>query len=180
MKHFGLQVLIVLSIGIIASCGEKKEPNYIITKREVKKAPSGTGSMQAYVMEDTVTWKGKVYKYTISRKPDNSLPKVKDDSGREYYDNSIDVRIGRSDGTSFFNKTYTKSDFDSYLTEAFKADGTLEGLVFDKAESGYLQFAASVAFPHTDEFIPLIIRISADGSVTVMKDNMLDTAGNED
>jgi hypothetical protein len=51
----------------------------------------------------------------------------------------------------------------------------LEGLVFDKAEGDWLEFAASVSHPQTDEYIPLIVRLSRMGEISIKRDSQMDT-----
>jgi hypothetical protein len=45
---------------------------------------------------------------------------------------------------------------------------------------GRLEFAVSVAHPQSeDEFIPLTMKVEQDGSVTIKRDENMDTFGNE-
>ena len=57
-----------------------------------------------------------------------------------------------------------------------KVDALL-GIVFDKVEDGVLRFAASVGSPDkaSDEYIPLVLKISRSGSVSISKDTQFDT-----
>ena len=55
--------------------------------------------------------------------------------------------------------------------------GALLGIVFDKAEGDNLCFAASVGSPDitSDEYLPLVLKISRMGAVSISKDQVLDT-----
>ncbi|MBR6494925.1 MAG: DUF4738 domain-containing protein, partial [Prevotella sp.] len=74
-------------------------------------------------------------------------------------------------------KTFTKTDFSGYVDAAFSKQSALLGIVFDKVEDGALRFAASVGSPDkaSDEFVPLVLKISRSGSVSISKDTQLDT-----
>ena len=47
--------------------------------------------------------------------------------------------------------------------------------MFDKADGDWLEFAASVCHPQTDEYIPLIVRLSRMGELTIQRDSQMDT-----
>ena len=107
---------------------------------------------------------------------DTSLPIVSD-GVQKFFDNRVKVRIIRKDGTDFFNKTFSKSNFLSYLSSSLGKNGALLGVVFDRAEGDYVYFAASIGSPDksSDEYVPLIVRVSRFGDVYISKDTMLDT-----
>jgi len=172
------QIILIFFISMaFVGCGNHKSDSQIIeVKDSVKKAPV-TQRMQEYKSTSSITWRGSTYTYCIHRMVDQGLPVVTDDNGTKFFDNKIDLTITH-DGTQFFSQTFTKSTFSPYIDEAFKKKGILEGLVFDKVGNGYLQFAASVCFPQTDEYIPLIIKLSADGSVSIARDTKMDS-GND-
>lgn len=93
------------------SCSEKKQPSNIIAHKPVKKAPSAPVKMQNSDYEDAVSWIGSSYNVKISRRADTGLPLIVDDSGNKYYDNVITLSVVRPDGSEFFNRKFTKSDF---------------------------------------------------------------------
>lgn len=93
------------------SCSEKKQPSNIIAHKPVKKAPSVPVKMQNSDYEDAVSWIGSSYNVKISRRSDTGLPLIVDDSGNKYYDNVITLSVVRPDGSEFFNRKFTKSDF---------------------------------------------------------------------
>ena len=124
-----------------------------------------------------VEWLGNHYKVVVKREADHELPIIQLDKTNKYYDNKITIRILRSDGTEFFNRTFTKAAFESYLDKQTKSMGALLGIVFDKTEGNNLSFAASVGSPDitSDEYLPLVLKISRMGAVSISKDQVLDT-----
>jgi len=118
----------------------------------------------------------------VQRKADESLPLADDGQGNKYYDNRITVKVTRKDGSEFFNRTFSKDDFDAYVDPLYKKNSALLGIVFDKAEGDYLVFAASVGSPDrmSDEYVPLVLKISRFGDVRISKDTQMDTGAVED
>ena len=173
-------LFMVIATGLLLSlvaCSEKKKSADIITQHVEKVVPQGPERMQEYNDSREVAWIGKQYKVTVHRQPADSLPMVKDETGQKFVDNIISVSVLRADGTKFFSRTFKKSDFLNYLDDDYSKTGILEGLVFDKAEGDWLEFAASVCHPHTDEYIPLVVKLSRMGQVTIQRDTQMDTTG---
>ena len=131
--------------------------------------------MGDYEQSRQIEWLGNTYTVEVSFKADPALPIVEDGSQR-FYDNRISLRIVRKDGTEFFSKTFTKADFEPYLNSDYGRDGALLGIVFDRIAAGQLVFAASVGSPDksSDEFIPLVMKISRFGEVSIREDSQLD------
>lgn len=161
---------------LLASCGEKKKSQDIITQRVVETVkPQKPERMQEYHDSRDVAWIGRKYRVEVQRQPADSLPLVKDETGQKFVDNAITVAVRRSDGSTFYQHRFTKGDFESYLDDDYRKTGILEGLVFDKADGDWLTFAASVCHPHTDEYIPLVVRLSRMGEVVIRLDSLMDT-----
>lgn len=162
---------------LLAACGgkeEKKAEEPIIASIKAERpAPREPIAMQDYSDRTDVEWLSKSYTIVISRKADTSLPIVKDGE-EEYVDNTITLRVMRSDGSTAIEKTFTKSTFTSYLTKAYREGGILEGLVLDKVEGSTLLFAASVTLPESDEFMPLKVAISRTGEMSITHDDYLE------
>ena len=137
--------------------------------------------MSDYEQARDVEWLGSTYKVVVKRVSDSSLPIVKLDENNKYYDNKITIRIIRSDGSEFFNRTFTKDGFESYLDKHTKESGALLGIVYVKAEGDNLCFAASVGSPDvtSDEYVPMVLKITRMGAVSISKDQLLDTDSNE-
>lgn len=173
-------VLFLLLCGVVVgltACGNKKKSKDIITQRVVKVAPKEPVSMQEYTDERDIKWvEGRSYHVAIHRKAADSLPVVKDETGQAFVDNEISLAVTRQDGSVFFSRVFTKTDFDKYLNDDYRRTGILEGFVFDKVNGDWLEFAASVCHPQTDEYIPLIVRLSRMGNIDIQLDSDLDTS----
>ena len=171
-------LFMVIATGVLLSlvaCSEKKKSTDIITQRVETVKPQGPERMQEYNDSRDVAWIGKQYKVNVHRQPGDSLPMVKDETGQKYVDNIISVSVMRADGSKFYSHQFTKADFLQYLDDDYSKTGILEGLVFDKADGDWLEFAASVSHPHTDEYIPLVVRLSRMGQLTIQRDTQMDT-----
>lgn len=176
MRNISIFITVAIAVFLTASCKEKKTTTDIITHKEAKKAPVNPAKMQNYDHSETVEWLGKQYTVNISRRAENDSSLVQDDSGNKYHNNRINVRITRSDGSDFFDKTFTKDDFASVVSSDYRQKSTLLGIVVDHAEDNSLYLAASIGSPDalSDEYVPLIITVSRTGSVSVAKDNRPD------
>lgn len=176
-------LMIAMAAGLVlamSGCGSKKKSDQIITQRVVKKAPQQPVKMQEYNDERDVPWIGKSYHVAVNRMPSDSLPMVKDETGQKFVDNIFTLTVSREDGSVFFSRQFTKAFFTNYITDVYRKAGILEGIVFDKADGDWLKFAASVGLPQTDEYIPLVIRLSRMGELTVSQDTQMDTNGDID
>lgn len=175
---YGLMLLCFLLL--MGSCHNNKtqsaDDNAADTLPPDEKVVNGVVQLDPSRFEDTVTWNGKVYHYAIVKQPDATLPKVKEDgSGTLFADNHIDLTI-TLEGKQVFKKRFFKTSFDSHLDAGFRKKGILEGLVFDIAVPGGLQFATSICYPHSDLYIPLVIVVDpVSGGMTVKKDDIMDT-----
>jgi hypothetical protein len=175
MKQTLSMLLLVGMVVVLAACGGKKKSNDIIAPRIVKVQPKEPIRMQPYLDERKVEWIGKTYFVTIGRQPSDSLPMVKDETGQKYVDNVFSLKVSRKDGSVFYTRTFTKKALTQYLDDDFNKTGVFEGLVFDKAEGDYLFFGASVGHPQSDEYIPLVFRLSRMGELTIKRDTQMDS-----
>lgn len=169
-------------VGLFGACKEQKKSDVIIAPKPVAPKPKKTQSMSNYEQSRNVEWLGSSYTVVVKREADTSLPLALGDDDAKYYDNKISVRILRKDGTEFFNHTFLKTDFTGYLDENTKNEGALLGVVFVEAEGDFLHFAASVGSPDvtSDEYVPLVVKISRMGGISIGKDTQLDTGGDDE
>ena len=174
MKQFLSVVLLTAMVVMLAACGGKKKSEDIIAPRIVKVQPKEPVRMQPYLDEKQVKWIGETYYVTVSRQPSDSLPMVKDETGQKYVDNVFRLTVSRQDGSVFFNRTFTKNSLAQYLDDDFNKTGVFEGVVFDKAEGDYLYFGASVGHPQSDEYIPLVFKLSRMGDLSIRRDTQMD------
>lgn len=165
-----------MASALFLACSSSPKSNDIITKKPAKTVKKSTQKVGDYAQTRKVEWLGAVYTVTVERKADTALPLVADESGNKYYDNRITLIIRRPDGTEFFHRSFTKSDFSAYVGNDEKS-GALLGVVLDRAEGASLYFAASVGSPDSmsDEYVPLVVRIERGGNVVISKDTQLDT-----
>lgn len=175
MKRVIWNVCLATVVVTLFACGNKKKSEDIIAQRVVKVEPKAPVRMQENTDGRDVQWIGKTYHIAVHRQPADSLPMVKDETGQEYVDNVFTLAVSREDGSVFFSRKFTKSNFAQYVPEDFRKTGILEGLVFDKADGDWLVFAASVGRPQTDEYIPLVVRLSRMSALEIKQDTELDT-----
>lgn len=162
-------------VGLITvSCGKKKQHDDIIVQETETPQPQGPIRMQDYKDVKDIQWLGKQYQIEVTRTADDSLKLVKDETGQQFVDNRITLRVIRTDGSIFCTKTFTKSAFNGCLDDDYRRTGILEGFVFDKAEGNQLFFAASVCHPQTDEYIPMVVTVSNFGDVGIAKDQQME------
>ncbi len=169
--------LIVLSCCLfLVSCNNKPKENHsneILYSME-SKSSDGLQRMRSSRAERSVVWNGKNYHYVISCVANDSLPKIKDEAGDVFVDNMVTLSIRRNDSERFFHKTFTKQSFVSILDEKFLSHAMLEGMVFDKVTDGGMIFAASVSYPQSDLFVPVIITIAPNGKMAIRKEVSLE------
>ena len=162
-------------VGLITtSCGKKKQHDDIIVQETETPQPQAPIRMQDYKDVKDVQWLGKQYQVEVSRTACDSLAMVKDDTGQQFVDNRIVLKVIRQDGSVFCTKTFTKSAFSACLNDDYRKTGILEGFVFDKAEGNHLFFAASVCHPQTDEYIPMVVTLSNFAEVGISKDQQME------
>ncbi|MCI1282528.1 MAG: DUF4738 domain-containing protein [Prevotella sp.] len=180
MKNIWFLAILLLGAFTMASCGGKKPSNDIIAHKPVIAKPAKTQKMGDYKQQNSAQWIGSTYKINIDFRADASLPVISE-GAQKYYDNRITLQILRKDGSEFFKREFTKADFSSYIDANYSKKGALLGIVFDKAEGDNLVFAASVGSPDTssDDYVPLVLKISRQGGVTISKDSQLDTGAVE-
>ena len=168
-------VVALAFVGLITtSCGKKKQHDDIIVQETEVPQPQAPIRMQDYKDIKDVQWLGKQYQVEVTRTASDSLAMVKDESGQEFVDNRIVLKVIRTDGSIFCTKTFTKSAFNACLDDDYRKTGILEGFVFDKAEGNQLFFAASVCHPQTDEYIPMVVTVSNFGEVGIAKDQQME------
>lgn len=168
--------LLALAILALAGCKEKKTTDDIIVEKPTVATKQTVQQSSDYNDERSVEWAGDTYTVTVSRHADTSLPQITDTDGRKYYDNKVRIIVTRSDGTTFFDKEFTKQYFASQVGKEYLSNNVLTGIVLDKAEDSLLVFVASVGSPDnlSDEYIPMRMTISRTGDVNVTRSSQLD------
>lgn len=177
MKKTLLWVSLALAATMLAGCKEEKHTHIIITQKPKAEKPKAPQKMGDYEQTMRINWLGATYTLETKLEACDSLPMV-DDGSAKYFDNIIRLRVVRADGSTFYSHTFSKKDFNSCLTDAFRRNGALLGIVYVKSDDNYLYFAASVGSPDksSDEYIPMVLKIHRLGGIEVSKDTQLDTA----
>lgn len=177
------KIILFAALTALCGCREKTERKDIIVPAPARETVRGPQQMTQTRQQRDVEWLGAKYRVVITRAVDRSLPHSTDESGQDYYDNSIAVRVTRPDGTTFFERAFTKAAFASYITDTeTRRRGALLGIVFDRVDNARLSFAVSVGSPdmRSDEFVPLTMTLDRMGGVSIAPDTRLDADGEED
>ena len=165
----------VMLLGWIACSGSKKdgenrnESGMLLDSTQIH----GLQKMQVSKVEVDIQYKGKDFHSSIVRTPDEELPHVKSEMGDTYADNKVVLRLTRG-GEQVYSKTFTKQDFASLVTDEFYSKSVLEGMVFNKTTPQGILYAASICYPQTDLYVPITIMITADGKMSMWKDELLE------
>ena len=165
---------------VVTACGGNKkaeEKSLLIMQDSVD--ARGLQRMQVSKADVDIKFKGKDYHSFISRTPDEDLPLVKDDRGNQFVDNKIQLRLTRGN-EQIFNMTFTKRNFASIVGEDFLAKSILEGMVYNKTTPQGIVYAASVCYPQTDLYVPISITITADGKMTMAREELLEEIYDEE
>lgn len=182
-KNCFIYVLAVAAVMSVCSCGGKKESDGQVPQTDTaftQVANSGIVEEESLGTCDTVDWQGGKAFVKITRKPDADGGTVKDENGVEYRNNVITLQIIKN-GNTVVDKQFRKSDFRGYIDDVFYNKYVLEGLVYDKTQGGTIILGASVANPiQEDEYIPFKVNVSANGNVSVAKDNEFDVIAPEE
>lgn len=162
----------LLLVGV-ASCKDKPQSNIIIAHKPVtvvsQHKPRAIGDV---VRSSNISWVGGKYTVKVTVKCDTSLP-LATDGVTSYYDNRVNINIIRSDGSSFFNRTFTKADFKNYVDANYYEHGALIGIILEKVDGENLKFAASIGNPDRsiDDFASLDITVSHLGGISIASTN---------
>lgn len=171
MKRF---LIIGLGLVFLASCGPQKIEQE--GSDQTDQDNDGVWELPNYAYTDSLMQGSHKVVFTITSQPDEELPEVIDEDGVKFKDNRFQLLIMK-DGKQLFNRSFTKADFKSQLSEDFQKFGIMDGLRFNHAEEGKLYFNTCVSFPDSDMSCPFILTIGPDGSYTITPDT---TFGEED
>ncbi|MBQ8452165.1 MAG: DUF4738 domain-containing protein [Prevotella sp.] len=176
-RHFITTALASLLMVVCISCSKKEEKaRRIVVDPPEEEQPIGTQRQEDQLQTEDVKWQGKTYHVSIERKADESLPLVDDGTGIEYYDNRIKVTVSRQDGSTFFERSYTKGDFASFVEQATLKFRSLYAISLHEVTDGAISLVACVGSPEisSDDFQLIEIRIKPDASTTVRPTTILD------
>ena len=190
MKNI-VYILVCASVIFFTACSSqdknKKDGTQVLMQDSTEIA--GPQRMQVSDVKTSFTYKGKEYQSSVVRRPDESLPIVKNEQGEKFVDNRITLRItcgGKqvvdkgitlritSGGKSIVNKVFTKESFASLVDAKFMKYSILEGLVYHKTTPQGIIYAASVCYPQSDLYVPIRLTITADGKISMVKEELME------
>lgn len=135
MKHFfslfSFSLMLVL-FGCQSKDAENKAESIVEGQQIDADAPQPSSSN--LLRCDTMTVAGHEYIITIDRKTDESLPRVKDENDVVFFDNTVAVSI-TDKGRTIYENTFSKADFESYVSDADRAVSVFQGMAFDRDNS---------------------------------------------
>lgn len=171
--HYLAVVLTALSLLGCSSRQASGDKPDITMARTDSTVTAGPQRMQVSEAGETFTFKGKEYRSVVVRRPDESLPIVKDEQGGAYVDNRISLRL-TCGGKTVVDREFTKESFAHLVDASFLKHAILEGLVFDETTSRGIVYAASISYPQTDLYVPLRITVAADGRMTMERQEFME------
>lgn len=170
ITHLFLYIGIICSLACSSRNKSSEKDAPLLMKENM--ISDGVQRMQVSEAENSFVYRGKEYHSQVSRRPDDALPVVVNEQGDRFADNSISLRL-RTGGKTIVDKVFTKEYFSSLVDADFLAHAILEGMVYDKVTSAGIHYAASICYPQTDLYIPLLITISAEGKISVTRNELL-------
>ena len=173
LNYFGIGILVCM-LSTACSSSSKGDASKLTEMSADSAVSTQPERMQVSDVTETFTLKGHSYQSTVVRRPDDALPLVSNAEGEQFVDNRISLRIV-SQGRTILERLFTKQDFASLLNARFMKYAILEGLVFDQVtENGLIRYAASVAYPQSDLYVPIRITVTPSGELSIEREEMMD------
>lgn len=171
-------ILVCAGAILFAACSsqpksEKEQQKTLIKDNTLADNNQTPERMQVSDKQENVVFRGKEYRSSVTRRPDESLPLVKNEEGERFIDNRIYLRL-TGGGKTVIDKAFTKADFAQIVDARFLQHAILEGLVFDHTTPQGFVYAASVAYPNSDLYVPLRLTITPDGKIQLSKDELME------
>lgn len=121
--------------------------------------------------ENTVSYNGHSYSYSINRQPLDSVI-ITDDEGYKAQDNTILLTIQR-DGAPFFERRFTRSSFHINVSESYYRQCILLGMNFDCTSDYGLCFIASIGKgADSEDYKPYTLTVGPDGSTNITEHDL--------
>lgn len=178
LNYFGIGLLLCL-LFTACSSGSKNHESQLTEMSKEELAAGQPIRMQSSNAEEHFTLKGQAFTSNVVRQPDEALPLVTNAEGEQFVDNRISLHI-TSQGRTVVHRVFTKQDFAQLLNARFMKYAILEGLVFDQVtEAGTIRYAASVAYPQSDLYVPLRITVTPSGQLSIEREEIMDEAPQE-
>lgn len=147
MKQIVWLLVALASITMLDACKEKKKLKDTADYAEVYEIPRPKDPIAMVEPEKniSVVWQGDDCEVHIVGTAVDSLPKVSNEFGQMYKDNSYDVKIVKADGSVAFHRTFVKSMFLPKITN--------EGIRSEYASKAILRDVAVELNPETSELL---------------------------
>ena len=171
MKTLVYIVTCAVMLSVISCTSRNKGGDDVQVLMKDSTVISAPQRMQVSDTKVTITYKGREYRSSVVRRPDESLPVVTNEQGERFIDNSIALRI-TCGGKQIVDKVFTKESFASLVDARFLKYAILEG-------QGII-YAASICYPQSDLYVPLRLTVSADGKISMAKEELLEEVYGED
>jgi len=170
MKHLTV-MLLAAGIMMLAACKEKKSADDgIITTNYEPPKPEAPIAMPATNDSKVVDWvDGRVYKVTVARTPADSLTMVANSVGQQFIDNAVKLTILRSDGSVFYNHTFTKAAFAQYMDKDYRKNALLTDMRYLECRGTDMDFVVVFNYPDAidDESLDLKLTVSSHGNISI-------------
>lgn len=179
--HRGVFALVLIA-GLTA-CNEKKNTQSEISSPQLRLPQPSTAPVSDTERKNSYQTKlgGREYAISIVRRADSLLSRVKDETGKEYYDNRVEITVTR-DNEAFFSRSFTKNDFLGELSENEERGTVLLGMAFDESRSDErtLCFGAQIGQPGIEEGPAFTVTVRLDNKQqTIARDNEQDSTGED-
>lgn len=170
-----IHILVCASVIVFTACSsqDKNRKDGMQVLKQDSTEIAGPQRMQVSDVKTTFTYKGKEYRSSVVRRPDDALPIVRNEQGEKFVDNRITLRI-TCGGKQVVDKVFTKENFASLVDAKFMQYAILEGLVYDKTTPQGIIYAASVCYPQSDLYVPIRLTITGDGKITMAKEELME------
>ena len=152
MKTVVYIVTCVVALSVVSCTSRQKGGDDVQVLMQDSTVASAPQRMQVSDTKVTITYKGKEYRSSV-------------------------VRRG---GKQIVDRVFTKESFASLVDAGFMKYAILEGLVYDKTTPQGIMYAASICYPQTDLYVPLRLTVSADGKISMAKEELLEDVYEED
>lgn len=170
-----IHILVCASVIVFTACSsqDKNRKDGMQVLKQDSTEIAGPQRTQVSDVKTTFTYKGKEYRSSVVRRPDDALPIVRNEQGEKFVDNRITLRI-TCGGKQVVDKVFTKENFASLVDAKFMQYAILEGLVYDKTTPQGIIYAASVCYPQSDLYVPIRLTITGDGKITMAKEELME------
>jgi len=181
MKTLKTAITVVLATMTLTACQNPPKPIEIERVIEDVDPQTGITSQRRYDLADTITIGGKVYNYTCTFEPVDTMPVLINPQGTEYYESRVSISITH-EGSTVFSKTFYKNNFRDIVPKDFLKTSTMVGVNYNfmKRDTDRSAFYFIVTVGDPDETsdnmsYPLELKVATDGSFSIKKAENLET-----